>query len=217
MHYIELSDVTFAYAPDEPAVFCGFSFFAKKGECVIVRGDNGTGKSTLFRLLNGLSFPQKGRFMFDGEEITAAYLKDNRNAKGFHKRIGYLFQNADIMLFNGKVYDEVAFGPRQMGLPEADVKQRTEDCLALFDIMDLSDKAPYHLSGGQKKKVAFAAVLSLSPDVVILDEPFAGLDRKTAAQVVDLLYSLKKSGKTIILATHLDEMPDDLYDRVVCL
>jgi cobalt/nickel transport system ATP-binding protein len=216
MSLIELHNISFSYSQDEPYVFEGLSLNIEEGKCLIVKGDNGSGKTTLFRILNGLSFPNEGSYTFDGIEITREYLKNNVNAKRFHKRIGYLFQNPDIMLFNGKVYDEIAFGPRQMGLSDTEVDKRTRDCLELFGITDLADKAPYHLSGGQKKKVALAAVMALNPDVIILDEPFSGLDKKTQDFLVRFLGELKSIGKTLIIATHEEEIAsslgDDIYD-----
>ena len=217
MNLIELSDITFRYAEEEPPVFRNFSFGLQKGKCVSVEGDNGSGKTTLFRILNGLSFPQQGKFFFEGTQITERYLKDNRNSKLFHKRVGYLFQNPDLMLFNANVYDEIAFGPRQMGLADDEVKARTEDCLKLFDLEGLSGKAPYHLSGGQKKRVAMAAVMALNPEVLILDEPFAGLDRTAKAQLMEFLTDLKASGKTILIATHNPEVRVKLADEVLSL
>jgi cobalt/nickel transport system ATP-binding protein len=216
MSLIELHNISFSYSQDEPYVFEGLALNIEEGKCLIVKGDNGSGKTTLFRILNGLSFPNEGSYTFDGIEITKEYLKNNVNAKRFHKRIGYLFQNPDIMLFNGKVYDEIAFGPRQMGLSDTEVDKRTRDCLELFGITDLADKAPYHLSGGQKKKVALAAVMALNPDVIILDEPFSGLDKKTQDFLVRFLGELKSIGKTLIIATHEEEIAssfgDDIYD-----
>ena len=217
MNLIELSNITFSYADDEPPVFKDFSFSLEKGKCTAVEGDNGSGKTTLFRILNGLSFPQEGSFIFDGKEITRRYLKDNAQAKLFHKRVGYLFQNPDLMLFNANVYDEIAFGPRQMGLPESQVKERTEDCLKLFDLEALTDRAPYHLSGGQKKRVAMAAVMSLNPELLILDEPFAGLDRNSADRLMKFLIDLKASGKTLLIATHNPEVSRKLADEVLVL
>ena len=178
------------------------SLSAEAGACLAIRGDNGAGKTTLFRVLNGLSFPQSGHYRFDGMEITRDWLKKQANAKTFHKRVGYLFQNPDVMLFNATVREEIAFGPRQMGLSEAALEARVRDCLALFDLEPLADKAPYHLSGGQKKKVALAAVLALNPEVLILDEPLAGLDRRTREQLLTLLTQLRQAGKTLLLATH---------------
>ena len=172
MKLIELDNITFRYEKEEPAVLKDFSLAVAEGSCVIIEGDNGSGKTTLFRILTGLSFPEKGEYSFDGTNITREYMKDNANSKKFHKKIGYLFQSPDVMLFNPRVYDEIAFGPRQMGLSDQDVEARVADCLEMFNLRDLADKAPYHLSGGQKKRVALAAVLALNPDVMILDEPY---------------------------------------------
>ena len=217
MKLIELDKITFTYAPDEAPVLREFSLSVGEGECVALLGDNGAGKTTLFRILNGLSFPQQGSYRFDGVEITAAYLKKQADQKRFHKRVGYLFQNPDVMLFNGTVYDEIAFGPRQMGLPKAELEARVGDCLDLFDLRPLAGKAPYHLSGGQKKQVALAAVLALNPEVLILDEPLAGLDRKTQEKLLRLLRELKAAGKTILIATHDPEVSSALADRSVVL
>ena len=217
MSLIELENISFSYGQEEPLVLKDLSLRVEEGTCLVVRGDNGSGKTTLFRILKGLSFPYKGRYLFDGTEINRAYLKKNQNAKLFHKRVGYLFQNPDIMLFNARVYDEVAFGPRQMGLSEEEVAERVKDCMEIFRISELSGKAPYHLSGGQKKRVALASVLSLNPDVLILDEPFAGLDRKTQDWMKPFLKDLKNGGKTLILATHDEGLAGELADRTLTL
>jgi cobalt/nickel transport system ATP-binding protein len=215
MSLIELKNISFSYEKEEPCVLKDLSLQLDAGKCLVVKGDNGSGKSTLFRILNGLSFPQEGQYLFDGTQITEKYLNHNKNSKIFHKRIGYLFQNPDIMLFNGKTYDEIAFGPRQMGLSDSEVDRRTRDCMELFAISDLADKAPYHLSGGQKKKVALAAVMALNPEVIIFDEPFAGLDRKAQKFLMDLLMEMKEKGKTLIIATHDDKLTDFLADQVL--
>ena len=217
MNIFELKNIAFSYGPEEPAVLRDFSLTVEEGTCLVIEGENGAGKTTLFRILNGLSFPERGSFFFDGDEITEKYMKDNHRAKLFHKRIGYLFQNPDVMLFNGTVYDEIAFGPRQMGLDEAEVKKRTEECMALFGIEGLSKKAPYHLSGGQKKKVALGAVMALNPEVLILDEPFAGLDEKSRQMLLDFLAELKKAKKTILIATHDPLLKEKLADGVLVL
>ena len=217
MPLIELESVTFAYSPEEPPVLRDLSMSVAAGECVALRGDNGAGKTTLFRILNGLSFPQCGRYCFDGTEITHALLKKQKEAKRFHQRVGYLFQNPDVMLFNATVRDEIAFGPRQLGLPDAQTEARVRDCMALFGLEPLADKAPYHLSGGQKKQVAFASVLALNPEVLILDEPLAGLDRGTRGRLLTLLTDLHAAGKTLLLATHDDALCQALGARVVTL
>ena len=214
MDLIELKNIYFEYEKGEP-VLTDFSLTIEEGSCVVIRGDNGSGKSTLFRILNGLSFGGSGEYLFKGTKIDAEYLKDNSGAKRFHKAIGYLFQNPDTMLFNSSVYDEIAFGPRQMGLTDEEVDERVMDCLKLFDIEGLKDKVPYHLSGGQKKMVAFAAVIALDPEVLVLDEPFAGLDQKKIDWLLGFLKELKAAGKTLIIATHRDDVSEGLADKPI--
>lgn len=214
MNLLELQGISFTYPDEEEPVFTGLSLEVPVGQSLILRGDNGSGKTTLFRILNGLSFPTSGKYIFQGTEITEKYLRDNGQAKMFHQRIGYLFQNPDIMLFNGKVYDEIAFGPRQMGLSEEEVAKRVADCMELFHITHLADKAPYHLSGGQKKRVALASVIALNPQLLILDEPFAGLDGKSKEDLMVFLQQWKTAGKTQIIATHDEELTKRLGDAV---
>ena len=214
---IELRNVSFKYEKGAEPVFTDLDLRVEEGTCLAVTGDNGSGKTTLFRIINGLSFPDKGEYLYKGTAISEAYLKDNACAKRFHKEIGYLFQNPDTMLFNSSVYDEVAFGPRQMGLRDEEVEERVRDCLKLFGIEDLADKVPYHLSGGQKKWVALASVIALNPEVLVLDEPFAGLDSKKEAWLVDFLSELKAAGKTLIIATHKEEIIKDLADGTFML
>lgn len=213
MSLMELKEISFGYEAGEKPVLEQLSLHVDRGEGLWIKGENGSGKTTLFRVLNGLSFPQKGEYFFDSIKIDKAYLAEGKNAKRFHKRIGYLFQNPDIMLFNGKVWDEIAFGPRQMGLSDEKVRERVTDCMRIFGITALADKAPYHLSGGQKKMVAFAAVMALNPEVLILDEPFAYMDTRTQNWMADFLRELKKAGKTVILSSHTEKITGDLVDR----
>ncbi len=217
MSIIELKNVSFKYEKDDEPVFTDLDLVVEEGACLAVTGDNGSGKTTLFRIINGLSFLDNGEYLYKGNMINEAYFKDNARSKRFHKEIGYLFQNPDTMLFNSSVYDEVAFGPRQMGLSDEEVNERVKDCLKLFGIEDLADKVPYHLSGGQKKWVALASVIALNPEVLVLDEPFAGLDRKKEAWLVDFLGELKAAGKTLIIATHKVDIIKDLADEKILL
>ncbi len=213
MSLLELKDIYYTYPDETGPTLRGVSLAAEQGECLLIAGGNGAGKTTLFRILNGLAFPEKGAYSFDRIPITRDFLKDNHNSKSFHQRVGYLFQNPDIMLFNGRVRDEIAFGPRQMGLADSEVEIRVRDCLELFDLTGLEDKAPYHLSGGQKKLVALASVMALNPEVLVLDEPFAGIDSKITDHMAAFFAELKRSGKTILIATHEEEPVKEITDR----
>ncbi|MDO5453017.1 MAG: ABC transporter ATP-binding protein [Eubacteriales bacterium] len=188
-----------------------------RGETVVLQGSNGCGKSTLLKLLNGLVYAEEGTYKFDGDVIDEKSLKDNVFSKRFHQRVGFIFQNSDVQLFCGNVEEEISFGPRQMGLSEEEVKRRTDDVIALLGIEDLRERAPYHLSGGEKRKVTIACILSMNPEALVLDEPLAGLDRKTQEWLVGFLLDLKKAGKTLIVSTHNDELAHTLADRLVVI
>ena len=165
---IELKNVCYAYGKEIALRYINLNI--QKGESVIIQGPNGCGKSTLIKLLNGIIFPMEGSYTYQGHEITEKTLKDTRFAKWFHQQMGYVFQNADTQLFCGSVEEEIAFGPTQMGLSENEIRQRTEDCLKLFGIEKLRERPPYHLSGGEKRKVSLACILSMNPEVLILHE-----------------------------------------------
>ena len=188
-----------------------------RGDTVVLQGSNGCGQSTLLKLLNGLVYAEEGTYRFDGDSIDGKSLKDNVFSKRFHQRVGFIFQNSDVQLFCGNVEEEISFGPRQMGLSEEEVKQRTDDVIGLLGIEDLRERAPYHLSGGEKRKVAIACILSMNPEALVLDEPLAGLDRKTQEWLVGFLLDLKKAGKTLIVSTHNDELAHTLADRLVVI
>lgn len=197
---IKLLKVQYEY--EDIKALTDISLNIAEGEFVLLSGPNGAGKSTLFKLLNGLIFPTSGEYFFADEKITADKLKDIVFAKKFHKRIGYVFQNPDMQLFNPTVYDEIAFGPRQMGLSEIETKNRVEQLLSFLDIEHLSQRAPYHLSGGEKKKTAIAAVLSLNPDILMMDEPINGLDEKSRDWIEQFIMDFSKAGKTLLIASH---------------
>jgi cobalt/nickel transport system ATP-binding protein len=212
---IQLHEVCYAY--EDQAALRNITLSVAPGETVVLQGDNGCGKSTLLKLLNGLLFPDQGSYFFDGQEICEKSLKDNRFSKQFHQRMGFVFQNADVQLFCGSVEEEIDFGPRQMGLSEEEIARRREDVIALLSIDHLRGRAPYHLSGGEKRKVAIACILSMNPHVLVLDEPLAGLDRKTREWLSGFLLDLKSAGKTMVLATHDDELANLLADTIVLM
>ena len=192
---IEFSHVSFAYG--DATVVDDVSFAVNRGEIVALLGPNGCGKTTLMRIMNGLEFADSGTVMFEGE------------------RVGYVFQNADDQLFCPSVEEEAAFGPAQMGLPEEEVDRRVADALALFNISDLAPLAPYRLSGGQKKRVTLAAIVSMNPDVLVLDEPTNGLDEDSADALTAFLVSYAKAGKTVVVSTHHRDFVEQLGARPI--
>ena len=210
---IELKNVCYAYGKEIALRYINLNI--QTGESVIIQGPNGCGKSTLIKLLNGIIFPMEGSYTYQGHEITEKTLKDTRFAKWFHQQMGYVFQNADTQLFCGSVEEEIAFGPTQMGLSENEIRQRTEDCLKLFGIEKLRERPPYHLSGGEKRKVSLACILSMNPEVLILDEPLAGLDENTQKMLIDFLKKFHVSGKTLIIITHNNQLAKELGTRFI--
>lgn len=209
---IKLKDICFAY--DSEPVLAHFEMSVEKGEMVVIKGDNGCGKSTLLNIINGLAFAEIGTYTFDGEEISAKSMKNELFAKRLHQRLGYVFQNTDSQLFCPSVRDEIAFGPAQMGLTEDEINARVNDMLSLLEIEHLSDRAPYHLSMGEKKKVALAAVLAVNPEVIALDEPMNFLDKKTRAWIKEFLERMKNAGKTIIIVSHTEDF-DKIADKII--
>lgn len=210
---INLSHISYNY--EEVSALNDISLEIYAGELIFFTGPNGCGKSTLFKLLNGLIFPTKGEYYFDNKKIDKNTLQDNLFAKNFHKHIGYIFQNPDVQLFNATVYDEIAFGPRQMNLDEEIIHQRVNELLIYLNIQHLQDRPPYHLSGGEQKKVALAAILALNPDVLMIDEPLNGLDNKTRQWFKEFLIDFIKANKTILISTHEQELLSLPHSRII--
>ena len=210
---IELDDLCFTY--EDTPTLRHITLGIDPGDSVVLMGDNGSGKSTLLRVICGLLFAQQGSYRFDGAEVSERSMRDIAFSKRLHQRVGFVFQDSDSQLFCASVTDEVAFGPRQMGLTEQEVQRRTDDALALLGIDHLRDRAPYALSGGEKKRVAIACVLSMNPDVLCFDEPLAGLDAKTRTWLLGFLKQLKSVGKTLVIATHDQSLADEVADYFV--
>jgi len=187
------------------------------GERLAILGANGSGKSTLLKVMAGLVQPTRGSVTAFGRRIDDGALRDEAVAHGFRRRVGIVFQSADAQLFSPTVRDEVAFGPLHLGLPREEILARVDDTLAMLGLGALADRAPYNLSGGEKKKVALGAVLAINPDVLLLDEPTNGLDPRTQEWLIELLERLHGAGKTIVLATHQLDQLDRLVERVLVL
>ncbi len=147
--------------------------------------------------------------------MTEEHLEDEQFNMGFRSRIGFIFQNSDAQVFSPSVREEIAFGPLNMGMGLDEVQARVNDTLSMLDIDDLADRAPYQLSGGQKKRVAIASVLVMNPEVLLFDEPTAALDPRTQQWLLELIVELNRAGKTIVLATHDLDTLEVLADRCV--
>lgn len=211
-----LDQVSFGYTSGAP-IFSDISLDILAGEKVCLLGANGSGKSTLLKILCGLVFPSRGIFKAYNQEITEQRMENDSIAREYHRRVGFIFQNSDVQLFTTRVWDEIAYGPLQIGLTSKQVEQRVEDVLNMLQMENLSERSPHRLSGGEKKKVAVASVLALNPEVLILDEPTSGLDPKTERWLTDLLLELHRQGRTIILSTHNLELAHVLSDRCLVL
>ncbi|MBL4932530.1 energy-coupling factor ABC transporter ATP-binding protein [Clostridium paridis] len=210
---IKLEQASFTYKSKQALE--DINIHIKEGESIAIIGPNGSGKSTFLKLLNGIISPSEGKYIFDGTEINENKLKDNKFLKLFHKRVGFVFQNSDTQLFCSTVFEEIAFGPIQMGLREDEINKRVNDCLKMLNIEKIKDEHPYNLSGGEKKRVAIASVLALNPEILTLDEPMSGIDPKGKRFLRDLLIALNKSGKTIICATHDFQYVDGMFERAI--
>jgi cobalt/nickel transport system ATP-binding protein len=185
------------------------------GERVVLLGANGSGKSTLLKLLDGIMAPTGGHLTALGLDVGAVAAGDD--AFAFHREVGLVFQDPDVQLFSATVLDDVAFGPLQLGLPAAEVKERCDEALGAMGIAHLADRPPFELSGGEKKRAAIASVLSLRPQVILLDEPTAALDPRTKWVLVELIRGLGSAGRTVVMATHELDIAPLVADRAVVL
>ena len=198
---------------DGRPVLRDLSFSVSEGERVVVLGVNGCGKTTLLKVLDGLAFPAGGSIRYGGALLHAAALDDAAFRRRFRGEVGFLFQNVDAMLFNPTVADEIAFGPRQLGLP--DVDGRVARWARFFELGSLLQRPPFELSGGEKKRVALAALFAVDPRVLLLDEATANLDPAWAGRLVDLLADRKDL--TVVAATHNLSVAEDLGNRALLL
>jgi cobalt/nickel transport system ATP-binding protein len=206
----EVQDVRYCY--ERVVALDGASLIIPAGVRVALLGANGSGKSTLLRLLDGLYFAEPGAVRFAGEPLTEARFDDESFAFDFRRRVGILFQNPDVQLFNPSVFDEVAFGPLQLRWPPDEIRKRVAAILDSLHIAHLKDRPPHRLSGGEKKRVAIASVLVLDPQVLLLDEPTAALDPQSQGQMIDMISAWKDTGRTVVTATHDLHSVEDIAD-----
>jgi len=211
----EIDEVSFSY--EDADALSAVTFRVDAGERLALLGSNGSGKSTLLKMLDGLIFPTEGNITAFGEELSENALRDDRYSQAFRRRVGFVFQNSDSQLFSPSVWEEIAFGPLHLGLTAKEVEERTAETIHILGLEHLKDRPPFHLSGGEKKKVALASVLAIDPDVLLFDEPTAGLDPKTETFLARLILQLADAGKTIITATQDLRLVEEVAERVIIL
>jgi len=209
----ELKNVFFSYL-GKFAALRDIDITIKQGEKVTVIGANGSGKSTLLHMLDGLIFPDQGTVKAFGKELRENDFADEGFSKYFRMKVGLVFQNPDVQLFCPTVKEDIIFGPLQLGVDKKEIEKRLDEVLSTLEIKGLLDRSPHQLSVGEKRKVAIASTLMINPDVLILDEPTAGLDPLTTRRIIDLLIQANESGKTIITSTHDLHIVEELSDLV---
>lgn len=206
-HIVEVKDLHYTY-PDDTRALQGVSFRIEHGESVAIVGANGAGKSTLLQHLNAYLVPSQGTVRIGDYPLTHKTVHQAR------RTVGMVFQDPDDQLFMPTVYEDVAFGPLHLGLPPDEVSARVEHALATVGVEHLRDRPPYRLSGGEKRAVAIATVLSMSPDILVLDEPSSNLDSRARRHLIDLLRGFRH---TKIIATHDLDLVLDLCGRAIVI
>jgi cobalt/nickel transport system ATP-binding protein len=206
-HTVEIENLSFSY-PDGHQALRNLSLSIGPDEKVALVGPNGAGKSTLMLHLNGLLRATQGSIKVGGLPVT------EENLGQIRAWVGLVFQNPDDQLFNPKVFDDVAFGPLHMNLPEDEVRRRSMDALAAVGMADFADRISHHLSIGQKKRISIATVLSMDPKILVLDEPTSGLDPRARRSLINLLRGMER---TMLVATHDMRMVAELFPRTVVL
>jgi cobalt/nickel transport system ATP-binding protein len=211
---LSLANASYSYLRTMPVVK-DMTVEFRQGERAVILGANGTGKSTLLSLLNGLVFAQQGEVRAFGTVLSERALEDRDFSRIFRKKVAFVFQNPDVQLFSPTVWEDVAFGPLQLGLSKTQVGDIVDGLLESLRIQDLRDRAPHTLSDGQKKKVAIASSLATDPEVLLMDEPTNGLDPRTQVWLIELLHELHQKGTTIIAATHDLAIAGDIAERAI--
>ncbi len=197
MNVLETKNVSYRYPDGTPALE-DVNFSAAQGKMVALLGPNGAGKSTLFLHFNGILRPSAGTVMVENVPLTY----DKKSIMKVRQKVGIVFQNPDNQLFAPTVEEDVAFGPLNVGLDQDEVERRVAESLERVGMAGFEKKPPHHLSGGQKKRVAIAGILAMSPEIMVLDEPTSGLDPKGASRILHLLHKLNQEGMTIVISTH---------------
>jgi len=209
----EITDAHYSYLGKYPALN-GVNLTVKRGESVAILGANGSGKSTLLNHLAGLVFADRGAVTAFGRSLTPALFQQEEFRKMFRSKVGVLFQNSEIQLFCPTVKEEILFGPLQLDIQRDRMMHKYDEVVGLLGIGHLLDRPTYHLSIGEKRRVAIASVLALDPDVLLLDEPTAGLDPRTCYRLVDVIRAQHRAGKTVVMTTHDIHIVREIADTI---
>lgn len=209
---LSLHQVTMTY-PGAVTALKDLSVTFPRGRRTAVMGRNGSGKTSLFALLNGLQRPQSGEVHFLGQPLRY----DRAGLLKLRKSVGMVFQDPEHQLFSASLYEDVSFGPLNLGLPESEVRSRVERVLELLDLTALVERPVHDLSFGQKKRACIAGILAMEPDVIVLDEPFAGLDAVMTHDLIATLDELGEHGVTLIVATHDVDFARSWADKIIVL
>jgi cobalt/nickel transport system ATP-binding protein len=210
--HLETKDLTYTY-PDGTEALKKVNIQIKKGEKIAIMGTNGAGKSTLFSHFNGLTEPTSGHVEIDGEKI----IFERDELLKVRQKVGIVFQDPNDQLFAPTVKEDVAFGPMNLGLDYNEVEKRITESLEMVGMSGFEEKTPHHLSGGQQKRVAIAGIIAMRPDIMILDEPTAGLDPEGVDKVLDILNNLNEEGISIVISSHDIEMVNQFADKIFVL
>ena len=217
---VEVKNVSYTYSPKTPNAYdalCDISMLINDGDYLTIVGQTGSGKSTLVQMLNGLTMPSSGAIFIDGVS-TQLMCKKKKTTRELRKKIGLVFQFPEYQLFEETVLKDVAFGPKNFGLNSDESIKQAKEALREVGIGEkYYERSPFELSGGEKRRVAIAGILAINPDVLVLDEPTAGLDPEGVNQILSLINKLNSEGKTIILVTHDMDIVVKLAKRVIVL
>ena len=209
---VSFENITYKYE-DGTTALKDISLSIERGKKIALIGNNGAGKSTLFLLLNGILKPTSGTINFKGKQLSYT----RKEIKQLRQCVGIVFQNPETQLFSSSVYDDIKFGPKNLGLSPKELKQTVQQAMALTETESLKDKPPHFLSVGQKKRVTIAGIIAMNPELMILDEPTAGLDPYYAKKIMQLLSHFHNKDRTILLSTHNVNLAYEWADEVIIL
>jgi len=210
MNSIDIENLHFTY-PESKEIIKGVNLSIKKGEFLSLVGQNGSGKTTLAKHFNGLLRPSKGKVYILGEDAK------NSSIAELSRKVGHLFQNPENQIFEETVFAEIAFGPKNLNLPDEEIETRVDKVLKTTRLSKYSDTHPLSLSGGEKQRLALASVVVMEPQILVLDEPTTGLDLLSIMGILEIVKELHKKNVTVILITHDMGLVSELSERVVVM